>query len=39
MSYEGVPADATVASVAGGYLDYDGELVRTEKETPEPVAV
>jgi rhodanese-related sulfurtransferase len=38
MSYEGVPADATVASVAGGYLDYDGELVRTEKETPEPVA-
>jgi rhodanese-related sulfurtransferase len=37
-AYEGVPEDATVVSVAGGYLDYDGELVRAEKETPEPVA-
>ena len=38
-AYEGVPEDATVVSVAGGYLDYDGELVRAEKETHEPVAV
>ncbi|MFW5983816.1 MAG: rhodanese-like domain-containing protein [Halobacteria archaeon] len=38
-AYEGVPEDATVVSVAGGYLDYDGELVRSdEEETPEPVA-
>lgn len=39
MSYEGVPADATVASVAGGYLDYEGELVRGEEEAAKRVAV
>ncbi|MFP4633164.1 MAG: rhodanese-like domain-containing protein [Halobacteriales archaeon] len=26
LAYEGVDEDARVASVAGGYLDYDGEL-------------
>lgn len=26
LAYEGVPADARVVSVAGGYLDWDGEL-------------
>jgi rhodanese-related sulfurtransferase len=39
MSYEGVPADATVVSVAGGYLDYDGELVRGEEGEEEQRAV
>jgi rhodanese-related sulfurtransferase len=39
MSYEGVPEDATVVSVAGGYLEYDGELVPSEEETARPVAV
>jgi rhodanese-related sulfurtransferase len=38
MSYEGVSSDATVVSVAGGYLDYDGELVRAEEETAKAVA-
>ncbi len=31
MSYEGVDSDATVASVAGGYLDWDGELSYPEE--------
>lgn len=32
MSYEGVSSDATVVSVAGGYLDWEGELVYEETE-------
>ncbi|MCX2818603.1 rhodanese-like domain-containing protein [Haladaptatus sp. F3-133] len=39
MSYEGVPDDGTVVSVAGGYLDYDGKLVSAEDETAKAVAV
>jgi hypothetical protein len=31
-------SDATVASVAGGYLDYDGELVRGSADRPKAVA-
>lgn len=27
LAYDGVPNDATVVSVAGGYLDWEGELV------------
>jgi Rhodanese-related sulfurtransferase len=27
MSYQGVDTDAVVASVAGGYLDWEGKLV------------
>ena len=33
MSYEGVDEDAVVASVAGGYLDWEGELSYCEEET------
>lgn len=36
LAYEGVPEDARVASVAGGYLDWDGDLV--DRPAPEPVA-
>jgi len=32
-AYEGVSSDATVASVAGGYLDYDGELIYEESDS------
>ena len=32
LSYEGVPEDAKVASVAGGYLDWEGELVHDGAE-------
>jgi len=32
LSYEGVSGDAVVASVAGGYLDWEGELVYDETE-------
>jgi len=39
MSYEGVSEDATVVSVAGGYLDYDGELTRGDEEAAKRVAV
>jgi len=37
-AYEGVSSNATVASVAGGYLDYEGELVYEEAEAPKAAA-
>ncbi|MFB6283507.1 MAG: rhodanese-like domain-containing protein [Halobacteria archaeon] len=33
MAYEGVSDDATVASVAGGYQDWEYELVEGESKT------
>lgn len=37
-AYEGVSSDATVASVAGGYLDYEGELVGDDSDTQRAAA-
>jgi rhodanese-related sulfurtransferase len=38
MSYEGVDPDAVVASVAGGYLDWEGELSYDEEATKKAAA-
>jgi len=38
MSYEGVDEDAVVASVAGGYLDWEGELAYDEEVTKKAAA-
>lgn len=37
-AYEGVSSDATVASVEGGYLDWEGELVYDDAEATKAVA-
>ena len=38
ISYEGVSGDAVVASVAGGYLDWEGELIYDDAEPKKATA-